>query len=80
MKTFLIEYQVFDKNEKIIKEGTIKVKNKPTELSAKIGLDKYLRKKIKGFNRLFIRKCKNQDGFTDFFKDICENPFNNFGI
>lgn len=65
--TFLITYQVFDSNEKIIKEGKMRVKNKESELSAKIGLEAFFKKKLPNFKRVYVLKCIN------------ENPLNGLG-
>lgn len=57
MKTYLIEYRALDAQNIVIKEGKIKVKNKMSQMQAKIDLEKYLIKKLPNFNKLIVLKC-----------------------
>ena len=36
MKTYIIDYSLYDKDNNCIKRGTVRVKNKITELQAKV--------------------------------------------
>jgi len=59
MKTaYLIKYSAFDLNNKLIESKSIKVKNKDTEFIAKVELERYLQRKLFGFNRLIIHSCE----------------------
>ena len=59
-KTFIIVYSVFDKDSKLVKGGTMKVKNKATEFEAKCSLEDYLKKKHTDFSSLVIDSCKEE--------------------
>jgi len=69
-KTFIIEYSVFDKNGKILKNGKIKVKNKANSLEAQCMLDKFLEKRYKNFGRLIVHDCKEEDSINSVFGNI----------
>jgi len=68
----------------VIKEGEFRVKNKPTELAAKIGFEQYLERNLNGFKYLEIISCKIENDifktFNDIFGGFDSNPFDNFGI
>jgi len=65
--TYIIKYVLKDRDSCIIKEGTIKVKNKRDKLDAKISLDKHLSKKYT-YNKMVVYSCKSDT--TSFFNDI----------
>lgn len=54
---YLIKYSVFDKDNNVIKWGTMRVKNKLTEAAAKVGLENHLRSKLPSFDRMVVHKC-----------------------
>lgn len=64
---FTITYYILDKKKDKIKDGKIKVKNRDTEIGAKVYLEKYLRKKVLYFDRLVITECKQDLDFNDIF-------------
>jgi hypothetical protein len=76
-KTFIIEYKILDKNNLILKEGKIKVKNKINRFEAQCGLEEFLKKKYLNFNQLIIKDCKEENPFNSIFGDIFgkNNPF-----
>jgi len=74
LNIYLIEYVVYDKDNRIIKEGTIRVKNQPNDFIAKVKLEKYLQKKYNNFGSLYVKSCTldipNLFGSSNMFKDI----------
>ncbi len=76
--TYLIDYEVFDKDNISLKKGQIKAKNKFSEFEAKCSLEKHLEKKYHNFNRLAIYKCEkvwntflgDMTGPFDMFNDL----------
>ncbi len=73
-KTFLISYTAFDSSNRVIKEGQFKVKNQESEIGAKINFEKYLQRTLKGFHRLYIKKCTEMP-FSGQFGDIFNDMF-----
>lgn len=76
--TFLIDYQLLN-SDRIVKSGTIKVKNKQNELEAKIKLEEYL-KKNNSFDRMIITKCEEDflSTWNSLFGNFNSNPFSKF--
>lgn len=76
-KTYLIEYIVYDKDNCIVKEGTMKVKNKASSLEAQIKFEEFLKKKYDNFDRLVVKSCKEDTMsiFGDLFGNGSSNPF-----
>jgi hypothetical protein len=74
--TYIIEYEAQAKNGEVLKSGKIKVKNKTSSIQAQISLEDYLKRKVKGFNRLIVKSCK-EDSISAIFGDIFgkDNPF-----
>ena len=77
---FLIKYTIENKLGGIIKEGEIKVKNKKDSMDAQISLEKYFKKKHKGFYKITVNSCEEDsslfvgfDGFEKIFGK--DNPF-----
>jgi len=68
--TYIIDYECYDINNKLIKSGRYKVKNQISELSAKINFETFLKRKLPTMNRLVIISCSKQDDFIGFFEDI----------
>lgn len=67
---YLIKYSAFDKGNKVIKCGTMRVKNKLTEAAAKVGLENHLRSKLPAFDRMVVHECSlDYEGYMmDFLK------------
>lgn len=82
-KTFLINYEVSLNDGSIIKDKEIKVKNKVSELQAKISLEYYLKTRYQNFKSLIITNCHEElifggfSGKDDIFGEIIE-IFNGF--
>jgi hypothetical protein len=75
-QTYLIEYSVYNSSGNVIKDHKkMRIKNKASELAAKIGLEKYLERKIEGFSHMVIHKCEVENPFQSMFGDIPDNPF-----
>ena len=67
MKTYIIKFDMCLNG--VWKTGLkIRVKNRYTELQAKIGLEAYLRRKHEGFCGLIIHDCREENPFSDIFK------------
>ena len=83
MVNYIIEYTVLSKIDAVIKTGTIKVKNKESELAAKCSLEDFLDRKYEHFHKLVIHKCTEDidlgDDTLNAFKDLFgagdSNPF-----
>jgi hypothetical protein len=77
-KDYLIEYTVKSKEGVVLKSGKMKVKNKMSELQAKVNLEDFLKKKYPKFGQLIIHKCSVDSPFDNIFGDIfgSSNPFN----
>jgi hypothetical protein len=76
-KTFIIEYSILDKSNKIIYPNKkIKVKNQSEELAAKIHLEEWCKKKYSMFGYLVIHKCEQENNILRTFNDIF-GGFNN---
>jgi hypothetical protein len=74
-KTFIIAYEVFDNKNNIIKSGSMKCKNKYTDLEAKISLETFLKKKYNNFYKLVILSCKEDSIFSIFDDIFSSNKF-----
>lgn len=70
MKTYIIDYIIYDVNNNYIRNGTIRAKNKNSELEAKIFTETNLKKLYKNMDRLIITSCKEENPFRDIFGDI----------
>lgn len=55
MPNYTIEYSLYH-GPRLLKEGTMKVKNKDNDIAAKVALEKYLNTKM-DFNRMEVRSC-----------------------
>jgi len=71
MKTYIIDYCVY-MNDGYFESHTIKVKNAPSELVAKVRLEGWLEMKWPNFNRLVVYKCREDilGGMGGIFGDI----------
>lgn len=63
-RTFLINYTLFLSSEQ--RSGTMRVRNKESELQSKIHLEVYLKRKFPDFVKLVISKCE-PDVVSDLF-------------
>jgi hypothetical protein len=80
-KTYIIKYEVYNSIDIVLKHGTMKAKNKETEIEAKVGLEKFLQKSVTGFHRLVILECKEEFDYKNFFGDLFDkgnNSINDF--
>ena len=57
MKKYIITYKVLNDEGRIIKQGTIRVKNKLSKFDAQCSLEDYLKRKLPEFDRLIIDSC-----------------------
>jgi hypothetical protein len=82
---FLINYQVLNSKGHVIKNGTMRVKNKPSEFVAKCELEIYLKKTVDGFVRLIVVTCKEdkpekpEKSIDDIFKSFGDIFGSSFG-
>lgn len=68
--TYLIDYEAKDSRGVLLKAGLIKVKNKDSELHAKTSLEDYLRRNLRNFDKLIVKKCVLQNDIFDIAKNI----------
>lgn len=69
-QNYTINYKAYN-GDTLIKEGTYNVKNKLSELSAKISLEAYLKKKIPNITHIHMTIPLNTDTmFGGIFKGI----------
>jgi hypothetical protein len=79
MNTYIIHYQAYDKNGRLLKHGKLRCKNKLSEFDAKCGGGKHLEKTIPNCARVTITACNIEtvigempnnlgDLFNQFFK------------
>ena len=73
--TYKITFTVYNKDNKIIKQGTMKVHNSTSEFHAKVRLDKYLSTRTSGYNRLVITACNPDNDINSIFGDIFNMKF-----
>jgi hypothetical protein len=66
---FLIKYKILDTNNNLLKNGTIKVKNKVNQLDAKVKLEIYFKKKYPKMGKLIVESCI-EDNLFSFLGDI----------
>lgn len=69
-QNYIISYLVYDNKNCIIKQGKARLKNKYSELEAKIATETNLRKLHPSMNRLVITSCAVESPFGDIFGDI----------
>jgi len=69
---FLINYQVLDSSGHVIKNGTMRVKNKSNKFIAQCSLEDHLKKTVIGFSRMVVVGCKEEasDAFSQILKDF----------
>ena len=67
---YLIEFTCFDRDEKILSAGKMRVKNKESDIAAKVGLERYLQKQHKGFGRLVVKSCQAEHPLASIFGNI----------
>ena len=72
-EVYIIKYTLYDAAGGIIKDGKIKVKNKPNEFTAKCSLEDYMKKKYPNCTRIVIHSCYSDNGISDFFKNFGVN-------
>lgn len=75
-KTFLIEVVVYDVQDFVLFEGTMRAKNKENEFVAKCGLEEHLKKKHATFDRMVVKSCKEENPFNNIFGNGIFDSFN----
>jgi len=78
---FIIEYNCFDSNNQLIKNGKMKVKNRQHKFEAQCDFENFLKKKYLNFGRLVVISCVEENPFTNMFGSNSDfnNIFDSFG-
>lgn len=69
-QNYIISYLIYDNKNCIIKQGKARLKNKYSELEAKISTETNLRKLYPNMDRLVVTACIFENPFKDIFGDI----------
>lgn len=69
-KTYIVSYSIYNNRNELIKSGQAKLKNKYSELDAKISTDTNLRKLYPTLSRLIVHSCIEENPFKDIFGGI----------
>lgn len=77
-QNYIVSYFIYDDRNNLIKEGKARLKNKYSELDAKISSETNLRKLYSNMSRLVITSCVTENPFNDLFGGQFNNPFNFF--
>ncbi len=64
---FIIEYTVKSTSGHVLKQGTIRAKNRASEFEAKVKTEAWLKKKHSDFGSLIIHGCREENPFGDIF-------------
>lgn len=72
LHSYRIRYQCLNKDGRILKEGTIIAKRKASEFEALAGLEKHLKTKVEGMDRMVCVEIRLDLGQLE---DIFKNPF-----
>lgn len=67
---YLIEYKVYKKDGTVIKSGKMRVKNKSSDIEAKVMLEGYFKKHILDFGSLVVVNCFKDNNLISMFNDI----------
>jgi hypothetical protein len=67
---FIIDYTILRADKTVLKVGQIIVKNKLSEIQAKVMLEEYLRKKHPEFGFLIVNACLEHTEMRDMLNDI----------
>lgn len=67
---YLIEYKVCKKDGTVIKSGKMRVKNKTSDIEAKVMLERYFKKHIPDFGSLVVVNCFKDNNLISMFNDI----------
>lgn len=69
---YIISYTTYDSIGRVLKSGNMKVKNKDSELSAKVALDRFLSSKEPKMSRMIVWSCERDvmDAFGGLLGDI----------
>lgn len=79
IRNYIIEYNAYDKQNKLIERKKMRVKNKTNDYFAIVALSDYLSRKLENFDRLEVISCKVDDPTEDFLKGFKDSdPFNFF--
>ena len=76
--TFIVVYTAYNKDGNFVRSGTIKARNRYTELDAKIFAEDNLKRKYPSIHTLHITSCTKENIFNDLFGNFDSNPFRNF--
>jgi len=69
-KNYIVSYSIYDDRNMLIKSGEARLKNKYSELEAKLSTETNLRKLYPRLNRLVIHYCVVENPFGDIFGNI----------
>ncbi len=72
---YLIKYSLTNKQGTIIKQGTMKVKNKESEYVARVRFMEFLKRKNPDYGELLIHKCEIDNGLSKEVNDLFGNIF-----
>lgn len=64
---YLIKYSVYSVEGDLIKEGTIRAKNKQNEFMAKVKFEEYLKMKYPKLDKIIMHSCTQE---IDIFKNL----------
>lgn len=74
-KNYLIKYKVYSSIDVVLRQGTMRVRNKANEFTAKVGLESHLRKIVPAFNRLEVESCIEEKKILEDVSEIFEGVF-----
>ena len=66
-QTYTFSYLLYDDKNTLLKEGKVRLKNKYSELEAKISAETNLRKLYPRMNRLVLKPEQPENPFEDIF-------------
>lgn len=59
-KDFLINYSCYDKENKLLKTGTMRAKGKLNSFCAQVDFETWLKSSLPGFHKLVVHSCKEE--------------------
>ena len=69
-QNYIVSYLIYDNKNVLIKNGQAKLKNKYSQLEAKIATETNLKKIYPNMDRLVITSCIIENPFSDMFGNI----------
>lgn len=70
----MIQYIAFGDGNQILKQGTMRCKNRMSEFDAQAGLERYFERKLSGFKKLHVISIKLETS-ADFLDTLFKNLF-----